>query len=109
MGDVPDAPPAPIRFADTARAVAAAARRLGLAVPVFVSPPRLPRVARPLRRRADGTAVVAVRLGGRAPDVVAADLVDGVVVANRLTGPQADTARSELLTAARAGIGEAAA
>ncbi|MCU1461305.1 MAG: hypothetical protein JWO37_1380 [Acidimicrobiales bacterium] len=109
MGDVPDAPPAPIRFGDTARSVAAAARRLGLAVPVFVSPPRLPRVARSLRRRADGTAVVAVRLGGRTAEAVAADLVDGVVVANRLTGDRADAARSTLLAAARDGGTAAAA
>src|SRR5260221_8064227 len=74
MGDVPDARPAPIRFADTARAVAASARHLGLAVPVFVSPPRLPRVARTLRRRADGTAGVAVPLSGRPAGAVAAHL-----------------------------------
>jgi hypothetical protein len=109
MGDVPDAPPAPIRFGDTARAVAAAARRLGLAVPVFVSPPRLPRVVRTLRRRSDGTVVVAVRVGGRPPEAVAADLVDGVLVANELTGPQADAARSTLLAAARDGRSVAAA
>jgi hypothetical protein len=109
MGDVPDAQPAPIRFADTARAVAAAARHLGLAVPVFVSPPRLPRVARTLRRRADGTTVVAVRLSGRAPDAVTADLVEGVVAANWLTGPDADAARAALLAATWNGGGVAAA
>jgi hypothetical protein len=69
----------------------------------------LPRVARTLRRRADGTAVVAVRLSGRAPDAVAADLVEGVVTANRLTGAAADRARTVLLAAIVNGGGVAAA
>jgi hypothetical protein len=104
-GDGPDAPPAPIRFGDAARAVAAAARRQGLAVPVFVSPPRLPRVARTLRRKPDGTAVVAVRLGGRAPAAIAADLIEGVIAANHLSGPDADAARARLKADADTGAG----
>ena len=104
---MPDVPPEPLRFADTARAVAAAARRLGLTVPVFVSPPRLPRVARTLRRRADGTSVVAVRLSGRPPGDVANDLVDGVLATNRLVGPEAESARTALLAAAGGGAAAA--
>jgi hypothetical protein len=53
-----------------------------------------------LRRRADGTAVVAVRSRDRPPEVVAADLVDGVLAANRLTGAEVEAARSTLLSAA---------
>jgi hypothetical protein len=47
-------------------------------------------VARTIRRYPAG-AVVAVRLRGRAFDEVVADMVDGVLVANRI--PEADAAR----------------
>src|SRR2546430_495847 len=66
----PAAPPGP---------AAGGPRRRARPVRVSAAPPRLPRVPRPLRRKADGTAVVAVRLTGRAAELVAADLVEGVV------------------------------
>jgi hypothetical protein len=84
------------RFADAARRLTAAARRLGLSAPAFRSPPRVPAVARTLRRRADGGAVVAVALRGRPWEAVLADLIDGVVAANRLAGADADRVRVRL-------------
>ena len=65
-------------FARTSRRVAAEARRGGLAVPVFRSPPATPGLDRTLKRRPDGSPVVAIRLGGRPEAAVCADLIDGV-------------------------------
>ena len=75
-------------FAAAVRVVAEAARRRGLSVPVFRSPPGLPELDRSLRRTASGT-VVAIRLGDRPVASIQADVVDGVVVANRLSGREA--------------------
>lgn len=88
LAPVPDQPPA-IRFAEVVRAVTAVARRRGLQVPVFRSPPKLTDVDRTLRRRADGEAVVAVRLTGRPFAAVQADVIAGVVAVNGLQGRDA--------------------
>jgi hypothetical protein len=88
-----------LRFADTARRLAAECRARGLAVPAFRSPPGPPAADRTVRRRPDGGVVVSVRIRGRPSSAVVADLVDGVIVANRLSGPQASEVRSELLAA----------
>ena len=85
-----------LRFATAARALALAARRRGLVCPGFRSPPRLPGADRTLRRRRDGPATVAVILRGRPWPAVLADMVEGVVVANRLTGVDADRCRDSL-------------
>lgn len=69
--------------------MAAEARRHGLAVPGFRSPPRLAGVDRTIRWSADGTCMVAVRVRGRDVADVIADMVEGVLVANRLTGQAA--------------------
>ena len=55
-------------------------------------------VDRSVRRRGDH-AVVAVRLRGRPWVVVAADMVEGVIVANRLQGPAALRVRGALWSA----------
>jgi hypothetical protein len=89
-----------LRFAATARRLAEVARGEGLSVPGFRSPPRLPGVDRSLRRRLGGRAVVAVRLRGRSHGAVVADMVEGVVVANRLTGAEAARVRAALSEAA---------
>ena len=97
--------PAPsLRFAAAARALGEAARSLGLVVPGFRSPPRLPEVDRTLRRGGpDGDeVVVAVRLAGRPWVSVLADMVEGVVVANRLRGAAAGAARTRLWSAVEA-------
>jgi hypothetical protein len=87
-------------FAVTARQVAAEARRLGLDVPDFRSPPRVPGRDRTLVRRPDGTASVAVRVRGRSPYEVVTDVIEGVLAVNGLSGPAADGHRRALRAAA---------
>jgi hypothetical protein len=89
-----------VAFANAARALGEEARRRGLLVPGFRSPPRIAGAARSLRRRSDG-AVVAVTLRGRTIAAVLADMVDGVVAANGLRGARADAVRAELRAAVR--------
>jgi hypothetical protein len=86
-------------FAHAARAISAASAGLGLTVPSFRSPPRLRGVDRSLRRRAIGAPVVAVRLGERPVPAVVADMIDGVVTANGLTGADAERVRRRLWAA----------
>jgi len=99
-------------FADVARRLAVASRAAGLAVPAFRSPPRRPGALRTIRRLPGG-AVVSVRVRDRALHEVADDMVEGVVVANRLTGEAAARVRAALRAAlpggAPAGQGTAAA
>jgi hypothetical protein len=83
-------------FAAAARATSDEARRQGLLVPAFRTPPRPVGAHRTLRRRRDGGAVVAVRVRGRTTDDVLADLIEGVVAANRLGGDGADECRAAL-------------
>ena len=93
-------------FAATARRLGDAARAAGLAVPAFRSPPRVAGALRTVRRYPGGT-VVSVRLRDRSHDAVAADMVEGVVVTNGLTGDAALRART-LLSAALVGTAEPA-
>jgi hypothetical protein len=90
--------PAPsVRFAEAARRLAQECRARGLVAPAFRSPPGLEGVDRTLRRRPDGGMVVSVRIRGRPPSAVIADLVEGVVAANNLGADQAGAVRAELL------------
>lgn len=91
--------PDAVRFADTARRLGAEARTRGLTVPAFRSPPRAPGVVRSVRRYPGG-AVVSVALRERPFPEVAADMVEGVVVVNRLDGDAANGARHALRAAA---------
>jgi hypothetical protein len=86
-------------FSAVARLLADEARRRGLAPPGFRSPPRLPDAPRTIRRQGD-SAVVAIRRAGRPADAVIADMVEGVLVANRVSGAQADRWRAELAASA---------
>lgn len=88
-----------LRFARAAQIVGDVARREGLVTPSFRSPPRVDGRDRTLRRRADGSVVVAVRLGGRPFVAVLADMVEGTVAANRLPGPRAEALRRRLWAA----------
>ena len=88
-----------IRFAAAARAISDEARRAGLEVPGFRSPPRLP-VDRALRRRPGVAPSVVVRLRGRSMETVVADMVEGVLVANGIT--ERDDLRAQLLAAVAA-------
>lgn len=91
-----------VHFAATARVLARAARTAGLMVPGFRSPPLLPGVDRSVRRRAGAPAAVAVRLAGRPHEEVTADMIEGIVVVNGLSGMAADRVRATLELAASA-------
>ncbi len=115
-GDV-ELPPS-LRFADASRVLTGAALRLGLAVPTFRSPPRMAGTSRTIRRldpAVVGTslggvaavesggrnaAVVAVSLRGRAFAEVLTDMIEGVIVTNRLAAVDAQRIRAELFRAA---------
>lgn len=84
-----------LRFARAARNLGAAARASGLAVPAFRTPPRVEGARRTIRRYPGG-AVVAVQLRGRPFAQVAADMVEGVLVANRVGGEAAAKLRAAL-------------
>ncbi|MGI8664166.1 MAG: hypothetical protein ACR2LQ_13305 [Acidimicrobiales bacterium] len=88
-----------LRFAAAVRAITIEARRSGLMVPGFRSPPRLAGVDRSLRRRDGGGATVAVVVRQRPWPAVLADMVEGVIATNRLRGPAADRARACLWSA----------
>lgn len=85
LSAVREGPPA-VRFAELVRAVTTEARKRGLQVPVFRSPPRLADVDRTLRHRVDGAVVVAIRLTDRPFAAVQSDVIAGVVAANGLEG-----------------------
>lgn len=88
-----------VRFAEAARRLGRAAHELGLEVPAFRCPPKVPGADRTLRRYPGGT-VVAVRLRGRSFEGVLADMVEGVLVANRVAEADADRFRPVLAGAA---------
>ena len=69
-------------FADRVRAALTVARRFGLEIPAFRSPPKDPAVTRSLRYHDDGSAVIAIRIAGRTVDEMEADIVDGILAAN---------------------------
>jgi hypothetical protein len=84
-----------VRFSLLARQIGDEARRLGLTVPGFRSPPRLPGADRTIRRTRAGT-TVAVRRQGRAPSAIATDLIEGILAANDLAPAQRSAARTHL-------------
>lgn len=89
-------PLSPPEFALTVRRLNEAASAAGMQAPSFVSPPRIPAVNRSIRRLKSGAVMVAVRRGRRAADDVVRDMIDGVVVANRLSGSEAEDAARKL-------------
>ena len=84
-----------VEFATAARNLTREARRRGLVGPSFRCPPRLIGVDRTIRRHDEG-AIVSVRLRGRPWAAVLADMIEGVVAANRLQPPHADRLRADL-------------
>jgi hypothetical protein len=95
------------RFGHTARLLAAAARAAGLVAPAFRTPPRHDG-SRTIRRLPGGV-IVAVRLRDRPFAEVVADMVEGVIVANDLTGSVATRVRSMLFGALASASGRTAA
>ncbi len=85
------------QFATAARLLAGEAERYGLDVPGFRSPPRVIGFDRTIRRRPTG-GVIAVALRGRPFVAVLADMIEGIVVINKLQSPEADRVRSSLWT-----------
>jgi hypothetical protein len=86
-------------FAHAARVLAGEARRQGLVAPGVRCPPRIVGADRSLRRVDAARAVVAVRIKGRPWQAVLADMIEGVVVVNRLAPPQSDRVRGALWAA----------
>jgi hypothetical protein len=95
-----------LQFAALARRLADEARRLGLVPPAFRSPPGVDGPRRAVRRHRGRGATVVVRRAGRPTAAVATDMVEGVVVANSLTGPRAEVCRAALAAAVDAGSDE---
>lgn len=91
-----------LEFASTVRTLGGAARKAGLDVPSFRSPPGVPGVTRTCRRRGDGSCTVAVVVKDRTDHEVTADLIEGILLTNSLTGPEATQARTLLWEAAKA-------
>ncbi|MCB1272585.1 MAG: hypothetical protein KDB31_14260 [Microthrixaceae bacterium] len=71
-------------FSETVRNVVSLARKGGLEVPVFRSPPRHPGVDRTIRWRNGRPPVVAIARGERPLAAVQADAIEAIVVVNRL-------------------------
>ncbi len=84
-----------LSFANAARALAVACRERDLMVPGFRSPPRVPGAERTVRRWPGG-ATVSVGVRGRPFPAVVADMVEGIVVVNRLSGVEATRVRTAL-------------
>jgi hypothetical protein len=95
-------------FSQSARRLGAAARAAGLAVPAFRCPPRVAGAVRTIRRYPGG-AVIAVRLKGRPFEEVASDMVEGVLVVNRLDETAAGRMRPVLTEAIEPAANEPAA
>ena len=84
-------------FTAAAQVLAMRAMDLGLSAPGFRSPPRVVGVDRTVRRGRHGTGgVVAVRIADRPLTAVIGDMIEGVIVINRLTPPDADRIRTLL-------------
>lgn len=91
------APSAPaLRFAEAAKRLGAATRAAELVVPAFRCPPRVAGERRTVRRYPGG-AVVSVVIRDRPWEEVASDMVEGVLVVNRLEGDTALRMRTALL------------
>ena len=85
-----------LQFAATVRTLGGATRSRGLLVPGFRSPPRMPGAQRTLRRRPDGSVTVAVAVRDRPYQAVVADLIEGIVIVNELSGVEATRLRTDL-------------
>lgn len=97
--DVPVMEITSLQFAAVVRVLSASARSRGLEVPSFRSPPRRPGFDRTIRRQDDGTAMVSVATKGRPLPAVVADLIEGLVLINELSGVAATRERTALWAA----------
>ncbi len=90
-----------LRFAAAARTLGQVARRDGLVVPSFRSPPRTLGLDRSIRRTRSGV-VVSIRLRDRPWIAVLVDMIDGLVATNLLDGVDAARLRTLLWEAVMA-------
>ncbi len=97
-----------LRFAEAARRLGAAAHAAGLAVPTFRCPPKIAGERRTIRRYPGGT-VVSVRLRDRPFEAALDDMVEGVLVANRVEPSDAVRLREALEDAVHGGVPDEAA
>lgn len=86
-------------FGEVARAIGTAARAQGHEIPTFRSPPRVVGAQRTVRRRPGGGATVSIQLRNRPRPAIVADMIEGIVVTNRLVGTNADDCRRLLWSA----------
>lgn len=96
-----------LSFSSAVRAVAEEARRMGLRVPAFRSPPGLAGADRTIRRR-HGNLVVAIRIRDRAFSDVVADVIEGVLIANGVPRGHDLRVRRRLLAAVEPTVHRAA-
>lgn len=85
-----------LAFAEAARLLGMAVRGQELVMPSFRSPPREVGRRRTLARHDDGSVTVSVMVRNRIWEAVVADMIEGVVVANRLDGIDAEALRDQL-------------
>jgi len=92
-----------VDFAQAARTLGRAVRRMGLDAPSYRCPPSLVGADRTIRRRPSGS-VVSVRVKGRPQVAVLADMIEGVIATNRLVTPHADRVRTDLWAVMESGV-----
>ncbi len=85
-----------LAFAEAARQLGMAVRGQDLVTPSFRSPPREVGRRRTLARHDDGSVTVSVMVRNRIWEAVVADMIEGIVVANRMDGIDAEALRDHL-------------
>lgn len=85
-----------LAFAEAARQLGVAVRGQVLVMPSFRSPPREIGRRRTLARHDDDSVTVSVMVRNRVWEAVLADMIEGVVAANRLDGIDAEALRDHL-------------
>ncbi len=85
-----------LAFAEAARQLGMAVRGQGLVMPSFRSPPREVGRRRTLAHHSDGSVTISVMVRNRVWEAVLADMIEGLVVANRMDGIDAEVLRDQL-------------
>ncbi len=85
-----------LAFAEAARQLGMAVRGQELVMPSFRSPPREVGRRRTLSRHEDGSVTVSVMVRNRVWEAVLADMIEGIVAANRMDGIDAEALRDQL-------------
>lgn len=85
-----------LAFAEAARQLGVAVRGQELVMPSFRSPPREVGRRRTLSRHEDGSVTVSVMVRNRVWEAVLADMIEGIVAANRMDGIDAEVLRDQL-------------